>query len=57
VTTNFLRSVDAHVQNGAVTMQRAVLPRKDANPVVKLKRDSITKQLPFLQDQKLLTLH
>jgi hypothetical protein len=31
-------------------MQRPVLPIKAANPVVMLKRDSITKQLLFLQD-------
>ena len=47
---------DAHFQNGAVTMQHAVLPIKAAKPMVMLNSDSITSQLPYLHDQKLLTL-
>jgi len=54
---NCYRSVDHHFQNGAVIVQRDVLPIKVANPAVMLKRDSITKQLPLKQDQTLLTFH
>jgi hypothetical protein len=38
-------------------MQPAVLPIKAANATVMLNSDQITAQLPYLHDQKLLTLH
>jgi hypothetical protein len=56
-TKNSGCSVVAHFQNGAVTMLLAVLPIMDAKTTLMLNSDSITSQLPYLQDKKLLALH
>jgi len=49
-------SVDAHSQNGAVTMLMSLLPTKAAITSFMPNSDQITIQLPYLQDQKLLRL-
>jgi len=50
------RSVDAHFQNGEVTVLLSVLPINTANMFVLNGRDQINTELPYLQDQKSLTL-
>jgi len=55
-TTNRWRSVDAHSKNGAVTALLSLLPITAANMSVMHNNDQVTSELPYLQDQKSLTL-
>jgi len=50
-------SIDAHSQNGTVTMLQSLLSIKAANTSVMHNSNQITVLLPYLQDQKSLTLH
>jgi len=54
---NHWRSVDAHFQNGAVTAFLSLSPTKAANISVMQNSEQITFEIPYLQDQKSLTLH
>ena len=54
---NRWHSIDGHSHNGAVTVSPSLLLIYAANTSVMLNRNQITIQLPYLQDQKLLTLH
>ena len=56
VAKNGWRSVDAHSQNGAVTVWQLFLPRKAAHILVMHYSDQITIQLTYLQNLKSLTL-
>jgi len=49
--------VDAHFQNGAVTIWVTLLPRRAANMLAMDSPDHVTIQLPYLQHPKSLTLH
>ena len=55
-TTNGLRSIDAHAENGAVTVLLSLLPIQAANWSVMHNNDQDTVELPYLQDHKSLTL-
>jgi len=50
-------SVDAHFQNGAVTVSFTLLPRNVDSTLVMDSSDRVTFQLQYIHDQKLLTLH
>jgi len=50
------RSVDTHFHNGAVTVSLSVFPIKTANTFILNGRSQISTELPYLQDQKSLTL-
>jgi len=47
---NRSRSVDAHVQNGVVTVLYAVLPRKAVITSGMDSSDQVSFQLPYLED-------
>jgi len=49
--------VDAHSQNGAITVLRSLLHIKAANTSVMHNMDQITVQFPYLREQRFLTLH
>jgi len=49
-------SIDAHFQNGAVTVTLCLSPIEAANMMVMHNSDQITFQLPFKHDYKMLTL-
>jgi len=51
-----LRSIDPHVQNGAVTVLLTIFPIQAANISVVHSSNYITGQLWYLQDPKSLTL-
>jgi hypothetical protein len=55
-TTTRWRSVDAHIENGAVTVLLCLLPTKAANRSVMRKNCPLTGELRYLQDRKSLTL-
>jgi len=55
-TTNCWRSIDAHAQNGAVTVLLSLWPIKAGNMSVIHNNDQVTGELPYLQDHKSLTL-
>jgi hypothetical protein len=54
--TNHWRFVDAHAKNGAVTVLVSLLPIEAANTSVMHNNDQVTGELPYLQDDKSLTL-
>jgi len=56
MTRNRWRSVDAHAQNGAVTVLLSLLPIQAANTSVMHNNDQVSGELPYLQDHKSLTL-
>ena len=51
------RSIDAHFQNGAVTVSLCGFPIKTAKTLILNGRSQISTELPYLQFQKSLTFH